>query len=147
MLMRNTLAHIQPLWHWVVSSMLPTSSISHLYALIHLLQEVASWLSPADLRRSRLVCRNWHAVLTPLSTTASTPLEPGTVGKWKAQLSCMVRSLPCLRELTIRSRLSDVAAQQLLILAAATQLRSLKIPHGQDLRDKSLQVGWESFHV
>lgn len=99
-------------------------------------------LSAADLRRARLVCKHWRGVLAPLTTTATTPLEPGTVTKWRAQLHTMLYSLPNLQDLTVGGRLSDVGAQQLAVLEGATQLRCLRIPNGQALRDRSLQVGF-----
>jgi len=86
------------------------------------------------------VCRAWRAALAGLSTAACTPAEASTVTRWRAQLDSMVVSLPCLRELTVGSKLSDVGAQQLAGLAGVPQLRCLRIPHGHSLRDRSIQV-------
>lgn len=52
----------------------------------------------------------------------------------------MLHAFPCLQELTIGSRLSSVAAQQLGVLAAAKQLQVLNIPYAQALQDRSLLV-------
>jgi hypothetical protein len=52
----------------------------------------------------------------------------------------MLQAFPCLQELTISSRLSSVAAQQLGVLATAKQLQVLNIPHAQALQDRSLLV-------
>lgn len=52
----------------------------------------------------------------------------------------MTYSMPCLKEVTVGSKLSDVAAQQLSVLSAAKHLRVLVIPQGQSLRDRSLMV-------
>lgn len=104
------------------------------------LQDVAEWLSPADLRRARLVCKTWYGALATLTTTAATPAET-LVPQWKSQLEAMLQAFPCLRELTISSRLSSVAAQQLGVLATAKQLHVLNIPHAQALQDRSLLVG------
>ncbi|GBF99875.1 hypothetical protein Rsub_12671 [Raphidocelis subcapitata] len=103
-------------------------------------REVAKWLPRADARRARLVCRAWRGSLAALSTSATTPPEASTVTRWRAQLDTMLASLPCLRELTVGSRLSDVGAQQLSVLAGAGQLRVLRIPHGHALRDRSIQA-------
>jgi hypothetical protein len=105
-----------------------------------MLQEVAQWLPRADARRARLVCRAWRGALAGLATAAATPAEASTVTRWRAQLEAMVASLPCLRELTVGSRLSDVGAQQLAALAGVPQLRMLRIPHGHALRDRGVQV-------
>lgn len=104
------------------------------------LQDVSRWLSPADLRRARLVCKSWLAALATLSTKATTPPEANSVTKWREQLQTMVLALPCLQELTISSKLSSVGAQQLGVLAGARQLRCIHIPYGQALQDRSLQV-------
>lgn len=110
------------------------------------LQEVAKWLPTADARRARLACRAWRSALEALATTAATPTEACTVTRWRAQLDSIVASLPCLRELTVGSKLSDVGAQQLAVLRGASQLRCLRVPHGGALRDRSMQVrvcaGW-----
>jgi hypothetical protein len=103
-------------------------------------QDVSRWLSPADLRRARLVCKSWLAALATLSTKATTPPEAASVTKWRTQLETMVLALPCLQELTIGSKLSTVGAQQLGVLAGAHQLRCIHIPYGQALQDRSLQV-------
>jgi hypothetical protein len=103
-------------------------------------QEVTRWLPRADARRARLVCRAWRAALAALSTAAATPSEASTVTRWRAQLDSMVVSLPCLQALTVGSKLSDVGAQQLAVLAGVSQLRALRIPHGHSLRDRSIQV-------
>ncbi|KIY97766.1 hypothetical protein MNEG_10195 [Monoraphidium neglectum] len=105
-----------------------------------MLQEVAQWLPRADARRARLVCRAWRGALAGLATAAATPAEASTVTRWRAQLEAMVASLPCLRELTVGSRLSDVGAQQLAALAGVPQLRMLRIPHGHALRDRGVQT-------
>jgi hypothetical protein len=102
-------------------------------------QDVASWLSPADLRRARLVCKSWCGSLATLTTKAATPPE-ATVAQWKGQLEALAAAFPCLHELTVNSRLSSMAAQQLGALAAAKQLHVLNIPHGQALQDRSLLV-------
>lgn len=109
-------------------------------AAAHAIQDVSKWLSSADLRRARLVCKPWLAALATLSTKATTPPEPSTVTKWKAQLETMVLAMPCLQHLTIGSKLSSVGAQQLGVLAGALQLRAINIPYGQALQDRSLQV-------
>lgn len=106
-----------------------------------LLQDVAQWLSPADLRRARLVCKTWCGALATLTTKAATPAE-SLVPQWKGQLEAMLQAFPCLQELTIVSRLSSVAAQQLGVLTAAKQLQSLHIPQAQALQDRSLLVSW-----
>ncbi|WIA38522.1 hypothetical protein OEZ86_001843 [Tetradesmus obliquus] len=105
-----------------------------------ILRDVSRWLSPADLRRARLVCKSWLAALATLSTKATTPPEAASVTKWRGQLEAMVLALPCLQELTIGSKLSSVGAQQLGVLASAHQLRCLHIPYGQALQDRSLQA-------
>eukprot|EP00882_Tetradesmus_deserticola_P017301 GHRQ01018532.1.p1 GENE.GHRQ01018532.1~~GHRQ01018532.1.p1 ORF type:complete len:188 (+),score=18.19 GHRQ01018532.1:1119-1682(+) len=105
-------------------------------------QDVSSWLSPADLRRARLVCKSWLGALATLSTKATTPPESRSVTEWRAQLETMVLALPCLQELTIGSKLSSVGAQQLGVLSGAHQLRCLHIPYGHALQDRSMQVTW-----
>ncbi|KAF8061950.1 AMY1.2 [Scenedesmus sp. PABB004] len=104
------------------------------------LKDACRWLSAADLRRARLVCKAWLKALAALATRATTPPEPASVSAWKGQLELMALALPCLQELTIGGRLSAVGAQQLGALAAARQLRALHIPHGQALQDRSLQA-------
>jgi hypothetical protein len=103
------------------------------------MQDVAQWLSAADLRRARLVCKTWYGALATLTTKAATPAE-SLVPQWKGQLEAMLQAFPCLHELTISSRLSSVAAQQLGVLASAKQLQVLNIPQGQALQDRSLLV-------
>lgn len=103
-------------------------------------QDVARWLSAADLRRARCVCRQWRAAMSALATTAQVQLLAGTLGHWKQQLGALVAALPFLAVLEVHGRLSDVAAMQLTQLERAKHLRALKILSGQDLRDKSLQV-------
>eukprot|EP00878_Enallax_costatus_P009699 GHUV01010131.1.p1 GENE.GHUV01010131.1~~GHUV01010131.1.p1 ORF type:complete len:188 (+),score=37.56 GHUV01010131.1:1603-2166(+) len=105
-------------------------------------QDVSQWLSPADLRRARLVCKPWLKALSTLGTKATTPPESSSVTKWKLQLEAMVAALPCLQEVTIGSKLSAVGAQQLSVLAAAEQLRVLNIPQGHAVQDRSLMVRW-----
>lgn len=100
---------------------------------------MAQWLSPADLRRARLVCKTWYSALATLTTKAATPAET-LVPQWKGQLEAMLQAFPCLQQLTISSRLSSVAAQQLGVLATAKQLQVLNIPHAQALQDRSLLV-------
>jgi hypothetical protein len=107
------------------------------------MQDVAQWLSPADLRRARLVCQAWCGGLATLTTKAATPAET-LVPQWKGQLEAMLQAFPCLQELTISSRLSSVAAQQLGVLATAKQLQVLNIPHAQALQDRSLLVSISS---
>lgn len=102
-----------------------------------ILRDVAQWLSPADLRRARLVCKTWYGALATLTTKAATPAE-SLVPQWKGQLEAMLQAFPCLQELTIVSRLSSVAAQQLGVLTAAKQLQALNIPQAQALQDRSL---------
>jgi hypothetical protein len=102
-------------------------------------QDVAAWLSPADLRRARLVCKAWCGALATLVTRATTPPEE-TVSQWRCQLEALVHAFPCLHELTVGSRVSSMAAQQLGVLAGAQQLRVLNLPHAQALQDRSLLV-------
>jgi hypothetical protein len=104
-------------------------------------QDVARWLSAADLRRARCVCQQWRGALSALATTAQVQLLAGTLVHWKQQLGALVRALPFMAVLEVQGRLSDVAAAQLTQLERAKHLRALKILSGQDLRDKSLQVG------
>lgn len=111
-----------------------------LLVCLHPLQEVAAWLSPADARRARLVCRQWRGSLNALSTKATTPVDSGTFSRWRGCLSSLVVSLPCVKEVTIPGKVSDVGMQQLPLLAAAGQLRELRIPCAQALRDRSLLV-------
>lgn len=93
------------------------------------------------------MCKPWLRALSTLSTRATTPPEPGTVTKWKCQLESMVMALPCLQQITIGSKLSAVGAQQLSVLAAADQLRTLNIPQGHALQDRSLMVSHMDQHV
>lgn len=67
------------------------------------------------------------------------------MNQWKGQLEALVLAFPCLQELTVGSKLSSMAAQQLGVLAGAKQLHVLHLPYGQALHDRSLLVRGTSY--
>lgn len=85
------------------------------------------------------MCKTWYSALATLTTKATTPAEM-LVPQWTGQLEAMLQAFPCLQQLTISSKLSSVAAQQLGVLATAKQLQVLNIPQAQALQDRSLLV-------